>query len=74
MTTVTATDIDRASGLPEIIKEEPEGRVFLKMKLKPLITGFHVCTYYLMMFTLSILLQFILIHFTFILIEQYDVD
>ena len=43
------------------------------MKLKPLITPFHIVSYYLMMFTLSILIQFIMVHMTFILLEQYHV-
>jgi len=72
--TLTATENERASSMVEMIREETDGRIFLKLKLKPLITGFHVSCYYLMMFTLTILLSFILVHMTFILIEQYDVD
>ena len=70
---MTGTEIENASRIAEMIREEADGLVFLKLKLKPLITGFHVSCYYIMTFSLSLIIQFILVHMTFILMEQYDV-
>lgn len=71
--TVTPSVIDSPSRLAEIIRQEQNSRIFLRLKLKPLITPFHILSYYLMMLTMFILIQFIVVHMTFILLEQYHV-
>lgn len=71
---MTGADFDTNSRLALLIRQEAESKVFLRLKLKPLISPFHVVCYYLMMFTMGILLQFIMVHMTLILQEQYNVD
>ena len=50
--TVTGTEVESPSRIADLIREEADSRVFLKLKLKPLITPFHVICYYVMIFTL----------------------
>jgi hypothetical protein len=49
---------------------------FLKLSLKPGFTGFNVVTYYILIFTVGVILQFITVQLTFILKakDYYNLD